>query len=528
MKDLTHPHRPGRGLVPSATALAVASLALLTASAQAQPPDDRPQRQFSGEHRFRPGPTISYLPANDIPLVAVRFVFRVGSQNDPKGKEGLAALTAAMVTEGGNAHLSYDQLLARFYPMASGLSGDCRKEVTVFSGVIHRDNTMSYFPLVVSMLTSPRFAPEDFERLKNEAIDYVSKSLRGGNDEELGKWALQVELYKNHPYGHVDRGTVDGLKSITLADVVQFHRQYYTREALHVGIAGSADATTVSEIRMPMSLLPTAPLELLELPRPQAPRGLDVTVIKKPAASTAISLGFPIDVNRRDDDFYALAVANSYLGEHRTFNGKLMQDLRAKRGLNYGDYAYLEDFIQEGMSTFPVPNNPRRQQYFSIWLRPVPNDKAVFALRGALWELDRLVKDGMSKADFEATRDYLLNYSKLWVQTLSRRLGYAMDGAFYGRKDLVTELAERLPKLTVDDVNAAVRRHLASPGKKVILVAEDAEALAKALKSGEPTPITYDTEGTPEEVLKEDKVIATFPLKDVSVQIVPVGEMFQK
>ena len=63
--------------------------------------------------------------------------------------------------------------------------------------------------------------------------------------------------------------------------------------------------------------------------------GLEVTIVEKPADSTAISLGFPLDVTRRDDDFYALAVANSYLGEHRTFNGKLMQDLRGKRGLNH-------------------------------------------------------------------------------------------------------------------------------------------------------------------------------------------------
>src|SRR5262249_41997623 len=204
--------------------------------------------------------------------------------------------------------------------------------------------------------------------------------------------------------------------------------------------------------------LPAEASEPPALPRPRAVRGLDVTVVEKPAASTAISLGFPLDVTRRDDDFYALMVANSYLGEHRTFNGKLMQDLRGKRGLNYGDYSYLEDFIQEGPTTFPVPNNPRRQQYFSIWVRPVPHDKAAFALRGALSELDRLVKEGMSEADFEMTKKYLLNYSKLWVQTLSRRLGYAMDGAFSDRQDLVTEIASRLPKLTVEQANAAVRR----------------------------------------------------------------------
>jgi zinc protease len=258
------------------------------------------------------------------------------------------------------------------------------------------------------------------------------------------------------------------------------------------------------------------------------PTGLDVTIIEKPTDSTAISLGFPIDVTRRDDDYYSLAVANSYLGEHRTFNGKLMQDLRGKRGLNYGDYSYIEDFIQEGQGAFPVPNNPRRQQYFSIWIRPVPHDKAVFALRGALWEFDRLLKQGISAADFDVTRSFLRNYSKLWVQTLPRRLGYAMDGAFYGRKDLVTELEERLPKLTVDQVNQVVRKHLDAPGFRVVIVTRDAAGLRDALLSGRPTPITYDTQGTPEEVLAEDKQIAAFPLRDVRVTIVPVAEAFEK
>jgi zinc protease len=257
------------------------------------------------------------------------------------------------------------------------------------------------------------------------------------------------------------------------------------------------------------------------------PRGLDITIVTKPADSTAISLGFPIDVTRRDDDFYALAVANSYLGEHRTFNGKLMQDLRGKRGLNYGDYSYIEDFIQDGGSAFPVPNNPRRQQAFTIWLRPVPHDKTVFALRGALWELDRLVERGMSAADFDMTRSFLRNYSKLWVQSLTRRLGYAMDGAFYGRDDLVTELDRRLPKLTLEQVNSAVRRHLKAPGARVAIVTRDAEALRDALLSDKPTPISYDTKGTPEDVLIEDKQIAAFPLKDVKVNIVPVAEMFE-
>jgi zinc protease len=472
-------------------------------------------------------PLTTFLPVASTPLVALRFVFQVGSEDDPKGKEGLAALTAAMVAEGGTKTLSYDQLLEKFYPMATGLSGSCRREVTVFAGEVHRDNLAAYVPLVTSMLTTPRFATEDFERLKNEALDELTKTLRGGNDEELGKWTLQLALYKNHPYGHAHRGTVAGLKAITLDDVKAFHKTYYARNALHLGVAGGVDRPFVTRLQRDLAPLgATAPPPPV-LPAPGKPRGLEVTIVEKPADATAISLGFPLDVTRRDDDFYALAVANSYLGEHRTFNGKLMQDLRGKRGLNYGDYSYIEDFIQEGMSTFPVPNNLRRQQDFTIWLRPVPHDKAVFALRGALWLFDRMLKNGLSQSDFEATRSYLLNYSKLWVQTLPRRLGYAMDGRFYGRDDLVTELARQLPRLTVDTVNAAVRRRLKTQGFKVAIVTRDAEAIRTALTAGRPTPITYDTQGTPEDVLAEDKVIAAYPLKDVSVKVVPVEYMFE-
>lgn len=462
------------------------------------------------------------------PLVAFRFVLGAGSQNDPPGKEGLAALTAAMVAEGGTKTKTYDQILTAFYPMDGSLNGACRKEVTVFEGVIHRDNLGAYIPLAAEMIAEPRFNTEDFERLRNEALDYVTKFLRGNNDEELGKWTLQVELYQNHPYGHPDRGTAQGLKAITLEDVKGFHSRHYTRQGLGLGMAGGFDRAAPGRVEEGFAALPRALQSIPKLPAPRMPEGLEITIVEKPADATAISIGFPLDLTRRDDDFYALAVANSYLGEHRTFNGKLMQDLRGKRGLNYGDYSYIEDFIQDGTSTFPVPNDPRRQQFFSIWIRPVPGDKTVFALRAALWELDRLVDRGMTKVEFESSRAFLLNYSKLWVQTLSRRLGYTIDGEFYGRKDLVTELADRLPKLTVDQVNAAVRKHLKPKGMKVAIVARDAASLRELLTSGKPTPISYDTQGTPEDVLAEDKQIAVFPLKDVSVRIVPVEQMFEK
>jgi zinc protease len=473
------------------------------------------------------GPPTIHLRDGNNPLVAMRLVLRVGSRDDPPGKEGLAALTAAMIAEAGTPQMTHEQVLARFYPMASELSVECRKEVTVFSSLAHRETESRFLPIFVAMLTRPRLTTEDFERLRGDAIDFLTKTLRGGDDEELSKQALQAELYRGHPYGHVDRGTVEGLKSITLDDVLKFHREYYSRDSLLLGFAGAVDRSLLSEYRSYLNTLPAAIHKPPPLPQPTPPRGLDVTIIEKPAPATAIALGFPIDVTRRDDDFCALAVANCVLGDHRTFNGRLMRDLRERRGLNYGDYSYVEDFIQDGATTFASPNNPRGQQYFMIWLRPTPHDKAVFALRAALWELDRLVKHGVEPSEFEATRSYLLNSSKLWTQTLSRRLGYVLDGSLYDRDDLPTELTRRLPSLKLEDVNAAIKRRLARPGIKVVMVSPHAESLAKSIGSGKSTPLVYDTAGTPAEVLREDAVIAGFPLRDATVKVVPVAEVFE-
>ena len=61
------------------------------------------------------------LPSRGTPFVSFRFLFETGSRHDPAGKEGLAALTGALLAEGGTKTLSYEQLLERLYPMAAGI-----------------------------------------------------------------------------------------------------------------------------------------------------------------------------------------------------------------------------------------------------------------------------------------------------------------------------------------------------------------------------------------------------------------------
>ncbi len=447
------------------------------------------------------------------PIVSFRILFRVGSVDDPPGREGITYLTAALLGQGGTRSLAYAELLEALYPMAARIDAQADKEAVVLLGECHRDHLRRFTPLLRDILLQPRFDPADFARLRDEAINYLEKQLRGNDDEALGKAALQSALYEAHPYGKPDVGTVQGLKALKLEDVTAHFKAHFTRESVDLGIAGGYPEALAVELAEQLAAgLPSRSHERRSVPEPRLPRGIEIVAVEKPCIATALSIGFATSLTRAHEDWVPLLVANSCLGEHRTFNGVLMNELRGKRGLNYGDYSYLEHFIQEGGSTFPVTNIPRRRQYFSIWLRPVPHRNAPFALRGALYFLDRTLRQGIPEADFQATRSFLKTYSRLWAQSPDQRLGYLQDSKIYGISDYLETIQRRLPELTCEEVNAAMRRHLRATDLVVAAVTQDAADFLDPLLAGEPTPVTYDTEGTLPEVLQADRAIERFPL----------------
>jgi zinc protease len=513
------------------------SLVLFAARAVAAPADTAGKPAASKAPPKAPPKTPSkvagirtvFIPSANSPLCAIRLVFQIGSVDDPAGKEGLATLTAQMIGRGGSKARTFGELLDALYPLAAEIRTYGDKETIVFEGTVHRDNLAIFADLLADQVLSPRFAEDDFARNKEDQLDYVTKTLRGNADEDLGKQALATILYKDHPYGRPTQGTAQGITAITLDDVKSFYSGHFARSRLIVGVAGGYPAGFAEAFAKRFSALPAKAPPLPKLPAPPSYRENQLLVVQKEARANAISIGHVIDVARKDPDFYPLTVARSYLGEHRTFNGVLMNQLRSARGLNYGDYAYVENFIQDGWSTFPLPNITRRQQHFELWLRPVPPQNSLFALRAALFETDKLLRDGIPEAGFQATKTFLTNYSNLWTQDVSRRLGYAIDGLITG-KDLVKELQARLPRMTKAEVDKAVRKHLSLTGLSIAIVADHAQQLADKLASDAPTPITYDTAGTPPDILAEDKIIEKFPVpiaKD-AIKVVPVEQMFEK
>jgi zinc protease len=504
---------------PLAAALLLSALGPSAAGAQEAEPAIEPSRQ-------EPAIQTVELPSPGSPLVAIRLMFRAGSIHDPQGKEGLAALTALMIGQGGTAERSYAELLEALYPMAAEIGADTDREVSVVAGETHVENLDAYADLLVEAVLRPGFAEPDFERNKDQLLSFLTSTLRSGNDELLGLEALQQEIFDRHPYGHAPAGTVTGLAAITLDDVKAFYRERFTRADLILGVAGGYPEDFPGKLRERLAALPAGEAGAKALPPLPRPRGRSFTLIEKETASVGIHLGYALPVTRADADYYPLMVANSYLGEHRTFNGVLMNELRGERGLNYGDYSYIEHYAAAPFTSRPTPNVPRRQQYVSVWIRPVTPETAHFALRAGLHFVGETVANGLSKEQFELTRDYLLNYSKLWAQTLSERLGIHMDSRFYAMPYWIDEIERRLTRMSAEEVNAAVEKYLQTGAYDAVMVLGGAAATAAALFADQPSPIEYQSE-VPEEVLAEDQAIVPLAVKPTAVEIVPVARMFE-
>jgi zinc protease len=315
---------------------------------------------------------------------------------------------------------------------------------------------------------------------------------------------------------------------MTVTDLQAFHRQHYTQANLIIGLAGGYPAGFAVRVKKDFAALPAGPADRFNFPRPAAPTHNQATLIEKDTRSVAWSLGFPIDLKRGDLDFAALLVAQSWLGQHRDSGGRLYNRMRELRGLNYGDYAYIE-YFPNGMFQFePDPNIARHQQVFQIWIRPVEQPNAVFALRLAMFELDKLVQGGISQADFEKTRSFLSKYVNILTKTKSAELGYAIDSAYYGMPAYNEYLKASLAKLTVADVNRAVKKYLHSDRLQIAGVAKDAAAIKAALTGAAPTPMHYNSP-KPQDILDEDKVVESWPigLKPEDVKIVAVSTLFE-
>lgn len=422
------------------------------------------------------------------PVVWMQVMVRAGSAHDPVGKEGLAHLTAQLLRQGGMGELTPIDVETALDEMGTDIQVVVDKELVSFRIQCVQDDAPRAAALLGSMFKAPRFDSAALERLKDDGIEWLERGIVG-SDEQLGDEVFQSWMYQAHPYGHPVSGRSGVIGTFEVSDVIAYHSDRYVRPVMAIGVAGHVEDEVLAQLVADLGAAPTK-LYRDVTPRPVSPvLERSMLIVTKATTGTGIHFGHPTRLRRDHKDWPAMMLAVTALGEHRQSHGRLYQALREKRGLNYGDYAYIESYRQAGWSSAQQPGTGRMDNPFSVWIRPTTPGNAAFALKGAVDIVERWVSDGLEPAEFERMRTYLQRRIALWAADPGRRLAWALEARVMGWPNPIETLPVEIGALTIGSVNAAIQAHIDPQRLRIVVVTEDADAFEKAIQGTEATPM---------------------------------------
>lgn len=417
-------------------------------------------------HRLAGGVPLYMAEDHTLPLVDVTVVLRAGAFLDPPGKDGLAALTAALVRHGGTARRRPAEIEEKAESLAARIestSGDAYVTVSLncLSGRLDEG-----LDLLFEMLARPAFAPEAVEAEKRRVIT----GMMGRNDDAgrilEREWAWL--LYgRDHVAGRY--ATAPGVAAISREDLTGFHSRFWTPANMVFAVSGDVEPGAVRK-RLDARLAgwkqgrpaPWPP----EPPRHSPTPGLFAVDRDAPQAQVSIGqLGLTWMGAWDARDRYAASLANQVLGGGG-FTSRLTQRLRTEEGLVYG--------VSSDFGIGPLWAEP-----FQIRFAADPA-KAARAVGIALAELRRLGAEPVGDSELEMARSQLLaQAAEAFGSPRKTAVTFALDEVLGRPHAYWRDYRGRLLAVAAADVQAAARRYL-RPESMLVLVVGSWEKVASA------------------------------------------------
>jgi zinc protease len=461
-------------------------------------------------------------------LAWFEVLVRAGSAHDPVGQEGIAYLTAQLLRQGGAGGRSPEAVEEALVALGAEIEVIVDREMVAFRTTCMAEDAQAVAALLGDMLVAPGLDADVFERIGSESSAWLERGIVQ-NDEALGDAVMDAWLYEGHRYGHPTRGRQGVVDVLTIDDVSAFMAKRYIRPSVVLGVAGAVPGAVVASL---VDRLSETPSQLYQDVTPRAvPKlsGRSMLIVEKPTDATGIHFGQGTGLHRSHADWPAMLLAITALGEHRQSHGRLYQGLREDRGLNYGDYAYIEHYVQADWSARQHTGTGRVQNAFSVWIRPVGASNGPFALKAAVRLVESWVEDGLSQEEFTRMQTYLSSRIALWATDPGRRLGWSTEAILMGWPDPIADLPERVRALTLATVNQTIQRHVDPKSLNIVVVTGDGAAFRDAIIEEGLTPIVYDGSSPKSESdqAREDATIAASVVGVDGVEIIATEELFR-
>jgi zinc protease len=442
-----------------AAVLASASAILLFGSATAQ----TIQLPKSKTEALANGLKVTLAEQHTVPLIEVRMRIPAGVAYEPEGQEGLARITAELLTQGTEKH-SATEIATALDQIGATLSTSATPDYLLVSMSTLARHRSAALALLAECIVTPTFPDPEVERIRSRQLAMLEQ--QGEDPGGLADLALWHERFAGDPYGRRPDGGKSTVAKITAAEIRDFHRTRIVPRGSVLVAVGDFDP---GAMRKELSKLfsgwqggpPPAPPTSVTT---SGASGSQVVLVHKPElVQSQVRIGYP-GLPRGHANEAPLQVASTILGGG--FTSRLVEAIRIERSLGY--FANCQS-VQEGrtgvVGIATATKTPTTRQTVDV----------------ALAEVDRFLKEGPGDEELTGVKSYLSGSIARSLQSPADIAQSLSAITFYGLpEDYVARRLERIRAVAKPDLQRVMGEHFTPSGRTIVVVA-DATAVRDSL-----------------------------------------------
>ncbi len=403
-----------------------------------------------------------------LPMAVLSMILKTGAAVDPQNKQGVANLTAELLTRGTKGY-SAQALAEELDFLGTSLSISAGNDSTTLNLTSLTKNLDQSFSLLAEVLLSPTFPQDEFERIRKE----IEGSLQSREEDPgwVANKAFKEHLYPQHPYGRLVSGQAETLARITPDDVKQFHATYYRPNNAIIAVAGNITQERVASLfASHFTDWKAVDLPDFSWPDPHEIRAQQVN-LNKEVTQANIMIGHS-GIARSHPEYYAVLVMNYILGGGG-FGSRLMDRIREEKGYVYSIGSYFSTRKHPGPFTVSLQTK---------------NESAQQAIAETLAVIRQFRQEGATEEELEAAKAYFINSFPLRLVSNRDVAGMLPVLEFYDLGlDYPDRYADLIGSVTLEQVKAAAKKHLNPDQFLQVVVADLARAGLVSAQTGRDT-----------------------------------------
>lgn len=394
------------------------------------------------------------------PLVHMRLTVRSGSAADPAGKEGLASLTAALLTT-GTATRNAEQIASEIDFTGGTLSASADRDGTQVAAEFLARDVKKQLDLLSDVVLRPSFAAAEVERVRTQRAAEIAAASE--DPDTFATSQFEAALYAGTRYAHDPQGKAGTVPSITRDDVAGFHKaRYAPNDSVLAIVGGFQTASMLESVRAAFGKWERRNVAKTGIGTPKALEGKKVLVVDAPGMNqTQVRIG-SVGVRRNDPDFIPISVANAVLSAG--FSSRLTEEIRVNRSLTYG--------IRSIFSAWEHPG----PHFISTFTRNATTRDIIDATFGEL----KKFRDGpITEAELTRAKNIVLSRYLLGLETSEALASMLSTIELHGLpRDSVETLAPQVQAVTTESIQKTIRDHFETDDVVILVYTTAAETEA--------------------------------------------------